>query len=41
MTEPINMILFCPRCGMQHIDKDNYEEVRIAGGYLFCRGIQK
>lgn len=26
---PIDMILHCPACGLQHIDKDNSDEVRI------------
>lgn len=27
--EPIPMVLHCPKCGMQHIDGDNWEELRI------------
>jgi hypothetical protein len=26
---PLDMVLYCPRCGKQHIDKDNSEELRI------------
>lgn len=31
---PIDMVLHCPKCGMQHIDKDNYEELRIEAAEL-------
>ena len=30
----IDMVLHCPKCGMQHIDKDNYEELRIEAAEL-------
>ena len=31
---PIDMVLHCPKCGMQHIDKDNYEELCIEAAEL-------
>lgn len=31
---PIDMVLHCPKCGMQHIDEDNYEELRIEAAEL-------
>ena len=30
----IDMVLHCPKCGMQHIDEDNYEELRIEAAEL-------
>ena len=30
----IDMVLHCPKCGLQHIDKDNYEELRIEAAEL-------
>jgi hypothetical protein len=27
--QPLDVVLHCPKCGKQHIDKDNSEEVRI------------
>lgn len=32
--KPIDMVLHCPKCGLQHIDKDNYEEIRIRAAEL-------
>ena len=31
---PIDMVLHCPKCGMQHIDKDNHDELRIEAAEL-------
>ena len=32
--QPIDMVLYCPNCGKQHIDKDNYDEIRIRAAEL-------
>ena len=32
--ESIDMVLHCPKCGTQHIDEDNYEELRIEAAEL-------
>lgn len=34
LRAPIDMVLFCPKCGMQHIDKDNHDENRIKAAEL-------
>lgn len=31
---PIDMILYCPNCGEQHVDKDNHEELTIKAAEL-------
>ena len=31
---PIDMVLHCPKCGTQHIDEDNHEELRIEAAEL-------
>lgn len=31
---PIDMVLYCPACGTQHIDKDNCDEIRIMAAEL-------
>lgn len=33
-TTPIDMLLYCPNCGVQHIDKDNSDELRIQAAEL-------
>lgn len=33
-TPVIDMVLYCPNCGTQHIDKDNYDEIRIKAAEL-------
>lgn len=33
-TVPIDMVIYCPACGMQHIDKDNTEEMSIQAAEL-------
>lgn len=32
--KPIDMVLHCPKCGLQHIDKDNSEDLRIEAAEL-------
>lgn len=32
--KPIDMILHCPKCGLQHIDKDNSDDLRIQAAEL-------
>lgn len=34
LSAPIDMLLYCPNCGVQHIDKDNSDELRIQAAEL-------